>query len=498
MDTTVLSQKSKLGQFCVSFYGRLLQLENWLQIGELTLEYDSQLQLHPLFDREGVALGIILGVLIDTEQSRVVIGNVCLDVGANDPDLAQEVENQVYRYSGSWILILETENYSRIYLDPCGSLSLVYLSDKSVAASTTGLLLDDQAYVDNFDQGLYEALGVEKNGWFPAGLTAHHGVKRLLANHYLDLRSRQTKRHWPRQDFTSTLPLSKAAERISQLITAAVEAMKNDGPTVLAITGGKDSRMLLAGCRNSLANIDLITMDLPGSERDVYLAKKVTALGKEMKHSVLPCILASREERQTWRYKASHCVGGNNQYYSPSLKPLARYKYFISGICAEVGRGFLWRDTDYADLHIDTAELLARFGLKRHPRLDEPLANWANGVRSFNCYTVLDLAYTELRVSAWAYAHAYAYACKGSTTEISPFNSREIIEIFFSLAPEYRRSGAYIQEGISMMWPELLTIPFNRYGDPRDYWETIKALSDPARVASKARKIAGRRLTARK
>ena len=98
MDTTVLSQKSKLGQFCVSFYGRLLQLENWLQIGELTLEYDSQLQLHPLFDREGVALGIILGVLIDTEQSRVVIGNVCLDVGANDPDLAQEVENQVYRY----------------------------------------------------------------------------------------------------------------------------------------------------------------------------------------------------------------------------------------------------------------------------------------------------------------------------------------------------------------------------------------------------------------
>ena len=56
--------------------------------------------------------------------------------------------------------------------------------------------MDDTACQARFDKYLFDALGVDGEGWFPAELTAHHGLHRLLPNHYLDRHSWSVQRSW--------------------------------------------------------------------------------------------------------------------------------------------------------------------------------------------------------------------------------------------------------------------------------------------------------------
>lgn len=492
MTQLIPATKTFNGQFRVS-----LTPEGWpceaalnhsLELTGVWIHYDGLATEHRLYDGDRKLIGAFIGVLIDPQASEVVNGSVDLEIAVDDEEFVRLLEDRIYRFSGCWILILAIPGLRRIYLDPCGSLSVVYSAEKALAGSTAGVLLSDQEYVSHYQRDLHKRLGVAQSGWFPGGMTAHRGVRRVLANHYLDLETWLLHRHWPLHDFTE-MPLNQGAAQIAKLIKASVEALYKDGPTVLAITGGKDSRLLLAACRDCLPGIDLATIGLPGSERDVHIARKLAGIDPTMHHQVLKPIRASGEERTRWLYNASHCLGGVNQFYSPSLAPLTGYKYFLSGAAGEIGRAFLWRASDAADSRIEARELIARLGLRFNLELEDDLVAWLKGVRDLDFFTVLDLAYLELRVSSWAFAQSYAYVGKGYMTQITPFNNRELIAILCSLHPDHRRSEAYIQEGIQTLWPALLGVPFNRYGGLKDCWELIRPLTDPVRVASKLRKL---------
>ena len=115
------------------------------------------------------------------------------------------IEEQIYRYAGSYVFVLDDTEHRRVYLDAGSSLSAVFAPDRLLCASTTGLLLDAQEYARRFDKELHDYLHVADAGWFLAGLTAHRGITRMLANHYLDLDDGVQHRHWPH----APLPVAK-------------------------------------------------------------------------------------------------------------------------------------------------------------------------------------------------------------------------------------------------------------------------------------------------
>ncbi|MGO1499880.1 MAG: hypothetical protein ACTHWH_01180 [Marinobacter sp.] len=489
MTSMIPASKTYSGQFRISARDQKPILENCQTLGGVVIEYDRKIPRHEVLDSAGTLVGVVLGILIDPHNAVVKSGSIHLDITESEEDFAAHLEDRIYIYGGSWVMVMRTLTSLRLYLDPCGSLSVVYSQDKAAAGSTAGLLLNDSEYTATFNRELHKELEVLQSGWFPAGMTAHRGINRVLANHYLDLRTWTTTRHWPRRDFVTRLSLEEAGRRIAHILMGTIGAMQSDGPTVLAITGGKDSRLLLAGCRPYLDYIDLVTIDLPGSERDVYLAKSIARIDSQLRHRILGPVLASEEERKLWLYNASHCAGGMNQYYSPSLKPLKSYKYFISGAAGEIGRAFLWRKNDETTSVLDSKGLIARLGLRYNLHLEKEMDKWLEEVGALGFYTVLDLAYLENRVSSWAFSQAYAHVGKGDMNQVSPFNHRELVGILFSLQPDDRQLEKYITEGIRRMWPALLEVPFNRYGSIRDYSELLKAASNPGRLASKLRKL---------
>jgi hypothetical protein len=91
-------------------------------------------------------------------------------------------------------------------------------------------------------------------------------------------------------------------------------------------------------------------------------------------------------------------------------------------------------------------------------------------------------------MSAWAFAQEYA---DSTVPHVHPLIGREAFRLMLELPPEAKRSNALLREAIRKLWPELLTLPINRYGDYRDVLGLVQMSSNPQRVAKKLRKLFG-------
>lgn len=442
----------------------------------------------PVLSSQGQRIGLIVGTPIDYAAGQMVTQPLRLDLADDAKARDAAIEQTLYRLAGSWLCVLAGDGIERVYLDANGTLSAVFDPQTRSAASTAGLLLDDADYTARFQSDLYTALDVTGEGWFPSGLTAHRGVKRLLCNHYLDLATFQPVRHWPVQDFAHTGSTDESAHRVAEIVRNQAEALLARGKVVVALTGGNETRFLLAAYKPLIKDLTFVTVSAPSTERDVVLAK---ALAERfgLRHTLLPLQEATPAQQDAWLYATGHCVTGPNMVSHPTIRPLAGdYDFFLGGLGGEIGRAFFWRPTDTRDMPLPVSDLVPRFGMPQADAVTEATADWLFGVQQFNALTQLDLAYMELRMSAWSAAQTYA---QSFVNHLHPLICREIYSHMLNLPSEAKRGNLLIKSAIAQSWPELAEIPINRYGDYRDLIHTAMRATDPKRVAKKLRKLWG-------
>lgn len=453
-------------------------------LGGWTIEYNNPLTAIPVVDHSAAQIGVFIGTVVDSAQERVLEQSDVICWPGDARGSMSAIEDFIYLFAGTWIFVLVSGALTRVYLDPAGTLSLVFDPETQRAGSTTGLLLDEVDYQTRFQAQLHSHLEISSDGWFPAGLTAHQGVRRLLANHYLDLATFEEKRHWPIEGTFSHCSSTDAADRLLNRTCRTIRALAQAGRVILPLTGGQDSRLLLASSLVSGCQIDLMTVAFPRSARDVSLAKRLATISTQNTHSLLPARRMGPGQQESYAYNSSHCVGGANQQFDYPLDK--RYRYFLNGCGGEVGRAFLWRKTDTASSAVSARSLVRRFGLRKHHLVATEIDRWLHSLPTLDVFSILDLAYLELRLSAWAYAQAYAYPGVGSVIHISPMVSREVFAAFLSMSPADRLARRFMVEAIQRSFPELMNIPINRYGDLRD---CLAIINKAHRFRSKLRKI---------
>lgn len=488
MIPAVPESKAWQGQFVVSAEAPMR--DGWadkLSIGRLNLYTYGEPNRIEVNDPAGRLIGVFLGTLIDIEARDLVEGPLVFDAADGDLEIDDALESFAYRHGGSWLLIMAVAGSERVYLDSDGSMSLVYSPERRCAAATTGLILDDADYVDRFQTELYDALGVAGEGWFPSGLTAHRGVKRLLCNHYLDLGEWSIHRHWPRTDFEWDVSATDAALRVAEIVRASITALLKHGRVVRALTGGNESRFLLAADREQCREYDYVTVSAPATKRDVVLAKRLAEIAG-LSHRLLRLVEASPEAQDAWLYQSSHCLTGPNMVSHPSIEPLAGYGSFVGGLGGEIGRAFFWRSSDTEDMSLTAAQIARRFGMPPNDVVTKATEEWMGQLPAMNALSVLDLAYLELRMSAWAFANSYAAP---TVPHFHPMICREVYDLMLRLPPEAKRNNRLILDGVEAMWPEIARIPINSYGDYRDLLHTAKRLTKPHLVLKKLRKLIG-------
>ncbi|MBL8772702.1 MAG: hypothetical protein JNK30_15065 [Phenylobacterium sp.] len=458
-------------------------------LNDLEVVTIGRIPLRRVYAADGALLGGFLGFPVDYRRGAVIQEDIRLDAPA--PSAAQLdafVEDFVFGHSGSFLFILDQPTARRVYLDADGSLSAVYDAERKVCAATAGLLLDREAYDARFRRELHEFLNVRADGWFPAGLTAHVGISRLMCNHYLDLDEGRTHRHWPTGQIAITDDPDAAIRRINASIVDTVRALHAGGRLTTTLTAGNETRMILAACREIKDQLNFYTVDSVETRLD---AKRAQELAKRfgLNHRLLPIRYATPEQAEQWHARAGHSIGGPNMLSFPTVEALASFDFVSGGLGGEIGRAFFWRPTDTEASQHSAHDIAVRFGMPISPEVVSAVEQWMATVPPVDGYLMMDLAYLELRMSCWAFAQAYATP---DNYAIHPMISREAFAAMLSLPPDWRRTNRMIIRGIELAWPELLSLPINRYGDYRDVLRPLgRAMRNPNLVIKKLRKRFG-------
>ena len=480
------AEKTWTGQFRIGRVGpggshfQPFEVGNW--------RVDANCRCQDVLDGSGRKIGLLLGTPIDYQAGELVERGLRLDLPTDTASRDAAIEQGLYKLGGGWLCVLAADGLERIYLDADGTLSLVYDPAQEAAASSAGLLLDDGAYAARFDATLYQALDLPGDGWFPSGLTAHTGIHRLLCNHYLDLSTFETRRHWPLEPFSQAGNVDASALRVAEIVRQSAQALLKRGRLAVALTGGNETRFLLAAYKPIIDQLTFVTVSAPSTQRDVELAMRLAARFK-LRHLILPLHEATEQDQLAWHYATGHCVSGPNMVSHPTIRPLAgKFDWFLGGLGGEIGRAFFWRPTDTPDSPMRAQDLVPRFGMPMNGAVVDATERWLEGVSTFDALTKLDLGYLELRMSAWSAAQTYP---QSFIDHEHPLIAREVYALMLDLPPHAKRGNLLIKSAIEQLWPDLSEIPINRYGDYRDTLEVMLKVADHKRVAKKLRKIWG-------
>lgn len=460
-----------------------------IELGDLILEVHPALPVTAFEDGPTGVDMVLLGTAFDMPASALVDHRIREEIRtAQDPEAA--IERCYERLGGSFILIIRVDGRYFLYLDAGGSLSVVYSSERQMAGATAAALLSPTEYKALFRDDLYETLGIAREGWFPSGLTAHRGLARLLCNHRLDLETMVASRHWPRVAPIRAEDAEPLVKSIAVAIRTNIELLVDRLNAALSITGGSDSRTLLSLARTRRDVLLTYTVDgaTPNTAMDVALAKRLTALAG-VKHAVLTVPAVDQAAIEEWRHRCGHAVGGDNGRLHVALRGLEGSKALIVGTAAETARAFFWKASDRETTVIDAEALCGRFGMTVCDETLSATRAWLTSIPEGDAFFVLDLAYLELRVSPWAYAQSYA---DPPTWQFHPFATRAVVSRVLQLPVAFKRADLLNRALIAGEWPELLEIPFNKYGDRRDLFDLMRKVSDVSRVTKKLRKMLAR------
>lgn len=430
-------------------------------VGKWILSSHPTLPVIELHDADAHPVGWLLGYPIDGGDSIVPDGSR-LQAGTG-----LEATRVLDELGGRWVAVLAHGAEQAVVPDPGGTMASVYCPRERIVASTPNLVPYMKGLDDNIP--LIQTMKTTAPFGYLLGLTPRHGVRRLLPNHALSLSSFETHRTWPAGDVEFDPDIDSQLERIHRGLRRTLLAASENAPCALPLTGGYDSRMLLACARDLPEPPFVYTHEMldasltpdPVSRRDVRIAARV-AQAASIDHHVVRAIPPAAEDLERWQFRTSCTISAPRAWRTTTtLRSLDRRMIRMLGQGGEHGRGHAWKPHDTPDSRLTPERVLqVAKATPSQETLDEA-ARWLAQMPDIDYLTALNTLYLEQWEGAWGSMIHYAdYAGPGFT--MGPFFDREVLRAFFTLPLDYQRSGSLPEDLIARKWPELLAVPFNR------------------------------------
>ncbi len=422
-------------------------------LGSWQIAHDPRLPVHDVRGGDGAVVGIVVGFAID-DTPALIQGAV--ELATATPD----VESWVAGLAGRFLVVELREGDLRFHSDAVGSLGTVYCPSQKIVAST-GYLIPYTPETQDRAALIDELRAAGSRFLFPFGTTSREGIYRLLGNHRLDTHNWQPRRMWPtgpvdRAEDSREL-LSEIGREVRRVVTGVAAAY----PLSVSLTGGKDSRALLAVTKDIAKDVDFYTLSVGDRQADidVFLARTL-AQRYGLRHNVIRTATASNDEQLRWLYRTG-CVASEdrgreitNAYYQ--LDP-ARAE--LTADFGEIMRDFATKP-GMDPRAVET--ILYPMKLKPIPWVLETLDRYIKSLPLDDPYHIMDMKYLDGRIASWAGVLPYAEA-DSVPLRMSVFTSRRLIQLAMALPLDLRLADGAPEEVTRMLWPELLNLPFNRY-----------------------------------
>ncbi len=213
-----------------------------------------------LEDANGAVIGLCLGLAVD-QNGELLQASYQIPTPLSKKRFLDHAEDHVTWFAGRYVVFLSDGSQTRAYCDPAGSLSLVYnAKEKLVAASL--LLALQRDLKPNPDYSLEAICGLadpgslslkseraSTKGGFSFGATADPDVRRLTPNFSLSLEDFKETRFWPKPDHDfriASRPPKDVGKELTARLGRVCNSLASHGSVQFALSGGLDSRMLLA------------------------------------------------------------------------------------------------------------------------------------------------------------------------------------------------------------------------------------------------------------
>lgn len=413
----------------------------------------------------------LIGTAIQTESSR----------SAPAAELASltdaRLEETCRSWSGRWALIWE----DRILLDACGLLGCFYRvlergsQSEAWASSSPALLMSLTDPEGGVPPGppLLPGRGMD---WYPPPVGGQDELRRLLPSQSLRMSADHVEvLACPlRLSESRTQSYDDALDSIqTRLTTGMCNAAELGAPLWLPLTGGLDSRLLLATASAAKAPIETFTYLKPEPVMTYADSRlpPLLAAAAGVSHRFIEFderAFSVSRARAFDVHSGRHCVEVDRRYFAlGQWGSITRPATIFRGGVFEAARAYYWKKLPYAD--VGSPEQVTRlvgeaFSFEELHR-GSP-AHW-NGIDAWARWILeheesgldwRDRFYIEQRVAGWLSSLEQALDLTGYE-RVHLANCKSILEAFLTVPDEHRIEARHQKDLIERMAPELL-----RYG----------------------------------
>lgn len=415
--------------------------------------------------KEIALLGYIFDPVHYAKDNKEILDDIEEKSGTFDSFL-----EKIKSYAGQFVFIYLNKNVFRVIHDALALRELYYCTaaNNIICGSQPNLIKeysDPPLHIttDKLICRFYEddMKKVRAGRFWVGDETYYDGIKHLLPNHYLDITELRAIRYWPRQNL-ATIELDEAVRLSCLFLQGILKAATNRYELMMAVTGGTDSRSLLAASRGVKEKIYYFInkhKNLDEKHPDIYIPK---AIFERIK---IPFHVHSLDGNIDERFRE---IFLGNTFLSTDLVLPAIYNvYFkqhsqrlnILGV-GEIGRAYFGAEPR----NLNGYYLARSLKFRNSPYAVEQCQKWLDStlpIARIHGVNTMTLLLWEQLLGNWGTVGNSESDI--AIEEFDPYNSHYLYEILLGIDKKYTKYGEGIlfSEMIRQMWPELLEFPFN-------------------------------------
>jgi hypothetical protein len=416
----------------------------------------------------------LLGYILDPDNPELndldIINRLICEVERAD-NILRSTDN----LGGRWILVFDGGKDLRLFHDATGCRQVHYTTDQSQGmwcASQPGIIAEqlnlemDEDALSNFINS--PACKERIEYWWPGDSSPFKEIRLLLPNHYIDLNTGECHRFWPSERL-GYISYEEALNTSCKTLKGLIKSAYNRFDLAVAVTGGWDSRLLLAATREMSESVFYYTLmynrfyDLTEESPDIRTpAILLPKLG--LKHNIIRCPShADKEFKEIYKRNVTTAhdawvaiTQGIYQYYPQNT-------VCMKGVVSEIARCYPpYRLKFFEKLNGTTLARLTDMG--KNPFAIKQFEMWLSNAREAaeKCHiNIGDLLLLEGKLGSWYAMNQLEWDIAQEVFE--PFNCRNLIEIFLKVDEKYTRQPAnrLHKRIIIEFWPDVLREPIN-------------------------------------
>lgn len=431
--------------------------ENW----KLFTLGDYSLYTHPVTEithaKQGSCELIIIGSCYDYRNpeytNQQIADNLTLQTSVED------FLDQIQHLSGIYLLIWKTpENF--LMIPDLASLREIFIDHNRpgevIVAASPNLINLVQPLQESGESFYTSKKFVSSKVWVH-DKTNYTGITRLKPNHLLNVNTGIVTRFFPVKE-NQPQSLDTVVEKTRKIMPGILKAVYLRNPKLmLGLTGGWDSRFLLAASRDIHSEITFFINRHNHSTVDCKIAAR---LANKFDLQLYELRMSSHKAEPNENFFAilPHASVSNYQVLKSTARDFSGYKT-ISGVGSEVARNFFGRINN-----LTGAKLAALAKYPNEPYCVAQYDAWLQNESTFK-----KLGYHPLDIFYWEESLGNRVAksiSEGHTAGvfISPaFTCRFMLYNFLSVDEKYRdkQTNLLYTEIIKKEWKEVLEIPVN-------------------------------------